>query len=193
MKKPLFLFVGMSASGKTTIANMLSEVGYSQVWSYTTRPRRYDAEIGHVFISKEEFDNLTDVVAYTKFNGYEYCTTLKQLENADIYVVDPDGIKVLLDNYDKLNRKIFIFYFDADTYNRIRRMKIRGDSNDKIVDRLLNDEQHNWGSELSTIIIDFYNKNGFIPADTCFINANNALKDVYSEVRYTIKELVGGF
>ena len=72
-------------------------------------------------------------------------------------------------------------------------MKIRGDSNDKIVDRLLNDEQHNWGSELSTIIIDFYNKNGFIPADTCFIDANNALKDVYSEVRYTIKELVGGF
>ena len=191
MKKPLFLFVGMSASGKTTIANMLSEDGYSQVWSYTTRPRRYDAEIGHTFVSKAEFDKLTDVVAYTNFNGYEYCTTLRQLENADIYVVDPDGVKVLLDNYDKLNRKIFILYFNSNTYNRVKRMQIRGDNNDKIVDRLLNDEQFNWGMALNSIIIDFYNQYGFIPADICYIKADNALKDVYNEVRYRIEELKG--
>ena len=58
MNKPIFLFVGKSASGKTTIADMLGKDGYSQVYSYTTRPKRYENEIGHTFITDEEYDRV---------------------------------------------------------------------------------------------------------------------------------------
>ena len=56
MRKPLFLFVGRSSSGKTTIANILEErYGYKQVQSYTTRPPRYEGEVGHIFVNENEF------------------------------------------------------------------------------------------------------------------------------------------
>ena len=68
---PLFLFCGRSASGKTTVADKLScQYGYRQIESYTTRPPRIPGEIGHIFISNEEFDNLGELAAYTEYNGY---------------------------------------------------------------------------------------------------------------------------
>ena len=61
--KPLFLFVGKSASGKTTIVNLLEKTyGYKAVESYTTRKPRYDGERGHIFISEGDFDNLKNLV-----------------------------------------------------------------------------------------------------------------------------------
>ena len=46
MNNPLFLFVGRSASGKTTIANILEEkYGHKQVQSYCTRPPRYEGGV----------------------------------------------------------------------------------------------------------------------------------------------------
>ena len=78
MYKPLFLFVGRSASGKTTIADMLAkEHGYKQVESYTTRKPRFDGERGHIFVSEEEFKNLGELAAYTYYNDNHYGTTFK--------------------------------------------------------------------------------------------------------------------
>ena len=52
MNKPLYLFVGKSASGKTTTADLLEKrYGHKQVYSYCTRKPRYEGEIGHIFIS----------------------------------------------------------------------------------------------------------------------------------------------
>jgi guanylate kinase len=62
MRKPLFLLVGRSASGKSTVANMLEEQhGYKQVSSYTTRPPRYEGEVGHIFVNENEFKNLSEL------------------------------------------------------------------------------------------------------------------------------------
>ena len=73
MNKPLFLFVGRSASGKTTVANMLVEkYGYKQVESYTTRLPRFDGETGHIFVSEEEFRNLGELAAYTFYNNHNH-------------------------------------------------------------------------------------------------------------------------
>lgn len=143
--KPLLLFVGKSASGKTTIANMLEErLGMSQVQSYTTREPRFKGETGHIFVSKDDFPGNDNIVAYTKYNDNEYWTTPRQLEEADIYVIDVDGVKTLLQNKDKVNRDIHIIYFESNVATRIRRMSKRGSSDNQIIKRLLVDESFNW-------------------------------------------------
>lgn len=182
MNKPLFLFCGKSASGKTTIANMLEADGYTQVQSYTTRPPRYEGETGHTFITEEEYNKLDNIVASTLYNGYHYCTTLEQIQNADIYVIDVPGVKTLLEHYDQLNRPIYIFYFVASVRNRILRMLNRDDNDTAIVGRLLNDEASNWELELRHIEA---NSGGKIYL-TC-IGADQDLQEVYTLMKKYIE------
>jgi guanylate kinase len=121
--KPLFLFCGKSASGKTTMANMLAEKhGYVQIESYTTRKPRFDGEPGHIFVSKDEFNSLGELAAYTNYNGSDYGTTFEQIEDSDIYVVDVPGIESLLSKLKDNKRPICIIYFKTSTYNRVLRM-----------------------------------------------------------------------
>jgi guanylate kinase len=147
----LYLFVGKSASGKTTVANFLEKKhGFKQVNSYTTRPPRYDGEIGHAFVNDEQFDNLEGLVAYTEYNGFRYGTTAEQLDKCNIYVVDVPGVQTLLEKY-KTNRKIVILYFNTNICSRINRMRKRGDSDTAIIERLLQDEKDDWRDQLSNL------------------------------------------
>ena len=183
MNKPLFLFVGKSASGKTSIADMLSRYdGYNQVYSYTTRHKRYENEIGHVFVSDEEYDKLEHIVASTLYNNYRYCTTLEQVQNADVYVVDTEGVRTLLDNYDLLDRLVYVIYFESSTYNRIKRMLDREDSDTQIVGRLLNDESEDWVFRLKTVDLIY---NGCV--ELYIANANLELNEVYNEIKRFIR------
>ena len=188
MNKPLFLFVGRSASGKTTIANMLSEkLGYVQVESYTTRPPRYEGERGHTFVSEEEFNNLRGLAAYTFYNGNHYGTTFDQLNECDIYVIDVDGVKSLLKKLKNSTRTVAIFYFDASVHNRILRMLSRGDNNTMVVERLLQDEKDDWYYQLEKIVWEYTN---IIGKDVQLhnINANGNLNNVFDLVLYYINK-----
>ena len=152
MNNTLYLFVGKSASGKTTVADFLCKKhGYKQVWSYCTRHPRYAGEIGHIFISDEEFDNLGEMVAYTEYNGHRYGTTAEQLDQCQIYVVDVPGVKTLLERY-KTDRQIVILYFSANVCTRIHRMIDRDDSDMAIISRLLQDEKDDWHDQLSDLV-----------------------------------------
>lgn len=185
MDKPLYLFVGRSASGKTTIANMLEQYGYHQVESYTTRRPRYDNETGHIFVSKEEFDNLGELAAYTFYNGNEYGTTFKQLDECSIYVVDVPGVESLLNKYQTSNRRICIIYFDASVYTRINRMIERGDCDTAIVSRLIEDEKFDWIAKIYKIILQYEN---ISYNDVITINADVELNNVLKQVLYYIKK-----
>lgn len=187
MDNTLYLFCGKSASGKTTIANILEQkYGYKQVFSYTTRSPRYDGEIGHVFVTEEEFADLTDVVAYTFYNNSHYGTTAEQLDQCSIYVVDVPGIETLLQKY-KTDRSIVIIYFDANVYTRINRMLDRHDSDMNIISRLLQDEKMDWMKQLETITWvhrETFGKNIELHA----VNANGNLTSVLEMVRYYVEE-----
>ena len=151
MNKPLYLFVGKSASGKTTIAELLeSKYNYKTLQSYTTRPKRHENETGHTFISEEEFNNLENIIAYTEYNGYKYCATKEQIDDVSIYVIDVPGVETLLQKY-KTERPIAVIYFDAGIVTRIDRMIERGSSDMEIVSRLHNDESSDWMRELKKI------------------------------------------
>lgn len=190
MSKPLFLFIGRSASGKTTIANLLEEkYGYKQVQSYTTRPPRYEGEIGHIFVSKQEFDDLGELAAYTFYNGNEYGTTFKQLNECDIYVIDVTGTEALLKkNFD---RPIVIIYFDTTVHTRINRMINRGDGDTGIVSRLLQDEQYDWYHRLDALVWHHENINGK-NVQLHSVNANGTSVNVLGMVLYYMRQYAGG-
>ena len=135
----LVLLVGRSGSGKTTLEKMLVEIGFKSVKSYTTRPKRTEDEDNHTFVSKEEFDALENKIAYTNFNGYEYCATKEQLDNATVYVIDPAGVEYLKQSgYD---RELFIVYLETWGSTCMARMLDRGDDYDKAKQRIANDER----------------------------------------------------
>lgn len=127
MSKPLFCILGCSASGKTTICSKLEqEYGLKQIPSYTTRKPRFEGENGHIFISKEEFDRLNDVIAYTCYLDNDYGVTSEQIdnENYELYVVDLTGLKYLKERYYG-KRRIISIYIDTSLSTRYRRLHER--------------------------------------------------------------------
>ena len=186
MNDPLFLLVGPSGSGKTTVSETLAKnYGYPTVESYTTRPRRYDGETGHTFITEAEFDELNNIIAYTTYNGFGYCTTKDQLDLVSTYVVDLPGVETLLQNY-KTDRPIVIFYFNSTVTTRINRMLDRHDSDTAIVGRLHNDEAFDWYDKLDHIVWHYTNiehKN----VELYKIDANKSKEEVLEMVLYYMK------
>ena len=192
MSKPLFLFVGRSASGKTTTANMLAdEHGYKQVESYTTRQPRFDGETGHIFVNEEEFKNLGELAAYTFYNNHHYGTTFEQLNECDIYVVDIPGVESLLEKLHDDARPICIIYFDASVYNRILRMLDRHDSDMMIISRLIEDEKFDWFNKLSSLVWHYNNIIGK-NVELYSVNANGDIEEVIQLVLYYINRYMGG-
>lgn len=193
MTKPLFLFVGKSASGKTTVANALEEKhGYRQVESYTTRAPRYEGEHGHTFVSKEEFNNLGELAAYTFYNGNHYGTTFDQLNECDIYVIDVPGVESLLDKLKGDTRPVAIFYFDASVHSRILRMKEREDNDHAIILRLLQDEEYDWQSKLESVVwIQANVENKYV--EIFRVDANKKQSDVLEYVLYCIRKFNGDY
>ena len=195
--KTLHLFVGPSASGKTTIANELEKrtrilsngvsITDKQIRSYTTRPPRYENEDGHIFISKQEFDKLENIVAYTEYNGYHYCATKDQLDEATIYVVDVDGVDTLLSKY-TTERPIHIWYFDAHVPRRIDRMVSRGDSDTEIVNRLIQDEQYDWYDRLLTLKFYYTEFRGKYDLQLDKVDADQPLYEVFYTLQTHMEE-----
>ena len=181
MNKPLYLFCGRSASGKTTVANILESVGkYRQLQSYTTRAKRTEDEVGHFFVTNEEFDKLENIIAYTEYNNHRYCATEAQIDEADIYVIDVPGIETLLDKYQS-DRPIVVVYFDTSIRTRIDRMIDRHDCDAAIVSRIYNDEEFDWDTELNKLVWHYKNNVGK-NVELYRVDANKNLESVLSQV-----------
>lgn len=134
----IYLIVGRSGSGKDTTADYLCKrYGYKRVISYTTRPPR-DAQDKHLFVSDTEFNQLQNIVAESHKYGNKYCATLKQVENADLYVIDFNGIDYFRKQY-KGNKGVKVIGLKCAKRTAKNRMEKRGDSDNKIKDRLEND------------------------------------------------------
>lgn len=138
--KPIILLMGKSGSGKSSIAALCETYGMKSLRSYATRPCREDeADAGtHIFVTDEEFDKLTDFVAYTEFNGYRYAAIEQQVEESDIYVIDVNGAREFYNRYVGNKRPICI-YIDVDASERFYRMTSRGDSIENAINRIEHD------------------------------------------------------
>lgn len=165
MKKILLVLVGESGSGKTSIAYELQDrYGLKVLESYTTRPRRPDEHTGrdnHTFISEQEYSELTGIVAETLYHGYHYCATEQQIEESDIYIVDPEGIEYF-DKHYKGDKRVIKIHIMLDEETRALRMLARGSSQDLVNSRIENDRisfKDIYGSETKNGLADFGIKN----------------------------------
>lgn len=95
----LLCVLGKTASGKDSLANKLCErTGLKQIISYTTRPRRVNEGNTHIFVDESDYEQMYQdgvIAAFTQIGQYKYWTTIDQLEDADVYIIDYTGIKTL--------------------------------------------------------------------------------------------------
>lgn len=137
------IIIGKSGSGKTSIANYISEnFRYDLVKQVTTRPKRSDDEDKYYnFISVEEFNNLIKdckLAEWNEFRGWKYGTLKEDLSSSNkILVTNPIGLKQLV--WQDLD--YIAFYIDVDTGIRVLRQTKRGDDPKEIERRLLTDEK----------------------------------------------------
>lgn len=140
--KQIILLMGKSGTGKTTVANVMSaKYGLKTVESYTTRPPRYEGEKGHIFVTDVEYEAMKyDLCAYTEFDGYKYWATNTQIDEADIYIIDPAGVRYF--NYAYRGKKnVITIELAACSHTRFERMRARGDSILKCLRRLWHDKK----------------------------------------------------
>lgn len=140
--KKIFLIIGRTASGKSSIAReVCNRMGLTQVISYTTRPMRKGERQNsdHIFISPEDVNFFRDdIAAYTEINGYEYFTTMDILDKSDVYVIDPNGVKDLRERVGNLYEFVEIYIRIPKTVAEDR-ARARGDK--------LKDFRTRWDSE----------------------------------------------
>lgn len=127
----LFLFVGKTGSGKSSLINKLSELTNSkQLISYTTRPRRNENDNDHIFVSVDEYLKAKEdgeIIAETEIAGNHYYATKEQLYEADFYTIDPQGQEMLL-SMNLPNIKFVTVYISCpDKMREQRVVQKRGD------------------------------------------------------------------
>lgn len=93
-----YLIVGRSGAGKDYLVEKLVDMGLTKVKSYTTRPKRSDNEDSHTFITEEEAAEYTDRVVETKIGEVTYFATREQVEESDLYTINPAVINTLARN-----------------------------------------------------------------------------------------------
>ena len=166
----IIVLVGKTASGKTTVANELCKNhGYKRIITYTTRPMR-DNEVQDVdyhFISDEEFNKMVKNNEFTEYKRYDSAhgvwsygsvITFEQELSDDCYVIilTPQGLR---DLSKKMSRYI-AFYLNVNLKSQLERLKKRGDEEQQIIKRLINDAK-DFENVLDIVDYNFYTNDTF--------------------------------
>ena len=145
----IIVLVGKTASGKTTVANELCKHhGYKRIITYTTRPMRVNEvqDVDYHFISDEQFNKMVknnEFTEYKRYNtahgvwSYGSVVTVQQAVSDDCYVIilTPQGLR---DLSKKISRYV-AFYLNVNFKTQLERLKKRGDEEQQIIKRLIND------------------------------------------------------
>lgn len=138
----MIVLSGASASGKTEVAKVLAKkYGIVKVITTTTRPIRGNEKDGvdYFFVTNKKFLQMIHddkFVEYTQYNGNFYGSTKDQIQNDKCVVIDPAGLKSYSDIK---NRNVVTFFLECSEQTRYKRMLQRGDSEENVSKRIIND------------------------------------------------------
>lgn len=135
----LLCILGKTASGKDFLANKLCErTGLKQLISYTTRERRLNEGNTHIFTIEDEFydaQSKGQIAAFTQIGAYKYWSTIEQLYEADVYIIDYLGLQHLRElNLPNL-RLVTVFINVPDDIREDRALNKRKDDKAKFRSR----------------------------------------------------------
>lgn len=104
------------------------DYGLKPVVSYTTRGMRENETDGveHYFITPEvakEKMETEHILAYTKIGENEYFATVEAINDSNLYIIDPKGIKYLKENFRNIRTKVI--YIMTDNELRMERARKR--------------------------------------------------------------------
>lgn len=145
--KKIFVLMGASGSGKTTIGNYFKEIGIPEIISHTTRRKREGEIEGetYYYVSKEEFEQI-DKIEQVQYQDNYYCISRMEIENKfkqhdKLFVIcDVNGMEQVKKNYP--NEVVVIYLYTSLDEMEIR-MRNRGDSEENIQKRLAYAHQTN--------------------------------------------------
>lgn len=143
------ILIGKSASGKTTIRDILTmKHGFHSIVTYTTRPMRKGeiSDVTYHYISNEEFLKKIDEDFFVEWEKYRvgesvwyYGTAKEDIKDADeksVIILTPDGVRDIL-KYDSIKPVVIYLYSNIDTIKK--RLLKRNDNNDKAEERIKRD------------------------------------------------------
>lgn len=173
----LFIFIGGSASGKTTLEDFFISKGFNRLVIDTTRePREGEIDGVHYnFRSLEEFNKIDYLDTIEITSEWKYGTSAQELER--LVFAETDSIysviniepavklqRLIKENNIKLN--VYFIYFNIDQEVRVELMKQRGDSDEVISQRLSREDPLSKWQELGAsphIIVDnIFNSKGLV-------------------------------
>ena len=139
----IYLIVGASGSGKSTIGKILEEQGIPQLVSFTTRQKRkgeIDGQDYH-FITQEKLEALSEksIAEMTEYNGNYYGLTKREIsdkldEHREVYfITNEDGAKQIIDMYPE---DTVVFWLNVTIETMVERMRARGDKEEDILSRV---------------------------------------------------------
>lgn len=114
--------------------------------SYTTRPKRHPNETGHIFVQEEDFEQYkNDICAYTEFDGHKYWTTYEQIDESDLYIIDPAGVESLMlyaqNSGQSFKKFLLVVRLNVSRRTCKKRMLERGDTKEDAKRRLKHDKK----------------------------------------------------
>lgn len=142
-QKQIYILIGASGTGKTTLGEYLKSLGVPEMVSHTTREMRVGEIPGvtYHYVSQEEFEQL-DKIEYTEYpvgSGRKYCLSREEVDfklsnhNKVFAITDYVGVEQLKISYPGIVKVIYIHIPIEEMENR---MRSRGDSEESINGRL---------------------------------------------------------
>ena len=134
--------MGMTCTGKTTIAKELGKYGYERVITYTSRPMRRGegAKKDYIFIPPDDFDKMEECGFFAESfeykPGWKYGSALRDYKDSDkkVIILTPNGIRAIRKKYPDINLEVFHLVVPIDTIKQ--RLLERGDSKREATRRL---------------------------------------------------------
>lgn len=130
----VILVVGRTGSGKSSLIKKLCErTGLKELCSYTTRPKRSEADNDHIFVDVETYVKAKEngeIAIDGEIAGNYYYSTIEQLYNADLYTINPEALNRLL-TMELPNIRFVVVYIACSDKIREERAIKRGDDKHK--------------------------------------------------------------